>query len=618
MGSAEDPPRVRFKVQTYPEESLQSILARSAKEHVLWQVAPILTAAGLRGFRPGRLQHLGAQDLERLAHILKQEPHSLVSRSILHPHARPIPELLKLPKGAVDLQSRWIGPGVLQQSPYHRFVWNVRLLPYCPESGERLVNCCSACGHKLGWFRTRGLEKCEECLADIAPSNECRLPADTLDGYRRVARLISVDAATRKGAVQDCTDELQEFDPGKLAIVAIALARILLGKGANKRELRTFFALQAHEMAEIVATAGNMLADWHNFPRQLLRDGASQLGNNHADFRALWRSLKVMADAKTTDLATSELVTLALPNLDGNVWAALKAQRRTYQSQEVLRVLGVRNEVIRRLADAHALPVEEAPSLRRRNVLFDADAVDALRRKIDQTISLNTVASRWNVPCYAIEQMAALGLLVHDACPALQIIYGHARIQTASVQNLIIGLERVAHPLGSLKGLVELRNAMKVFGGREKAWGHIFQALLDGTLPCWRRGDKFDVGSFLVIQSDVHALQHLRFERHQFAFPFSRVISQRDSEDLLNINARMFMDHGLGEILGFSKAGKGLFAPFDRVLDLARSVVPRSELAARWGVTMKAVGLDPRLALADRSAFGWDRRQLVAAGNLGP
>lgn len=617
-GARDQAPRVRFKIQTYPGESLQSILVRSAQEHVLWQVAPILTAARLKGFRPGRLQHLGTQDLKRLAHVLKQEPDALISRSILVPYARPSPGLLRLPKGVVDLQSRWIAPGGLLQLPYHRFAWNVRLLPYCPESGERLVNCCSACGHKLGWFQARGLGKCEHCLEDIAPSNECGLPAGKLDGYRRVARLLSVDAATRHGAVLECTSELQEFDSGKIAVVAIGLARILLGKGADKRELRTFFSLPAHEMADIVATAGDMLADWHNAPQQLLRDGASELGNNHADFRALWRALKVMADAKTTDLATSELVTLALPNLGGNVWAALKAKRRTYQSQEVLRVLGVRNEVVRGLADAHALPVEEAPSLRRRNVLFDADAVDDLRRKIDETISLNTVASRWNVPCYAIEQMAALGLLVHDACPALQVISGHARIQTVSVQNLIIGLERVAHPSVSFAGLVELRNAMKVFGGREKPWASIVQALLEGALPCWRKDEKFDVGSLLVVQSDVHAMQHLRFDRRQFAFPFSPMISQRDSEDLLNITSRMFMDHNLGEVLGFSKAGKGLFAPFDTVLDFARSVVPRSELAARWKITMRAVELDPRVALADRAAFGWARRQLVAAGSLGP
>jgi hypothetical protein len=506
---------------------------------------------------------------------------------------------------------------VLQQSPYHRFAWNIRLLPYCPESGERLVNCCSACGHELGWFQTRGLATCERCLADISPSNEPGLANEKLQGYRRIARLLSIDEATRQAVVDECTRELQDFNPAKVAIVAIGLARILLGKGADKRELRTFFSLPANEMADIVATAGDLLADWHNAPGALLRDSARELGSNHAEFRSMWRNLKEMADVNGSDLATAELITLALPAVAGNVWGALKGTRRTYQSQQVLRVLGVRNEVVRRLADAKALPVEASPSLKRRNVLFDAATVDQLRDLIDQTISLNSVASWCDLPCYAVEQMAALGLIAHVPSRALDVIYGQPRILRSSVEAFANELTHAvrcndSHSCDPMDPLIQLRNAMKIFGGREKPWGPVIEAILSRALPCLAAQQALDSNSLLVRMSDMRQLQHLQFERSQYDFPFSSVISQQDAEDLLNITAPTFHEHQLRDALGFKKSGKGAYTAFATVLRLGEAVVTRTELALRWGISLNAVSRDPRLNGVKPLAFGWDRRQLIS------
>jgi hypothetical protein len=158
--------------------------------------------------------------------------------------------------------------------------------------------------------------------------------------------------------------------------------------------------------------------------------------------------------------------------------------------------------------------------------------------------------------------------------------------------------------------MIPLRNAMKIFGGREKPWGPVMRAIRDGTLPCVVTQPEINSNALLVRVSDMRALQHLQFDRNRYSFPFSSTISQRDAEELLNITAPTFQEHHLKAALEFEKSGKGAYAAIAKVLSLSEAVITRTELALRRGIPPHAITNDPRLEGIQRLSFGWDRNQL--------
>lgn len=294
------------------------------------------------------------------------------------------------------------------------------------------------------------------------------------------------------------------------------------------------------------------------------------------------------------------------------MWSGLKGEGRTYRTQEVVRVLGVPNHVVRELADTGLLPFVQFPSARRRNVQFDADRVDALRKRMEQTIPLTTVAAALGLPYYGAEQLAAMGLLTHDPDPALWHVYGWARVERVSVECLQDRLKRRISSGTPDPHAIPLRDAAKLFGGGEKPWGALIEAFCQEALPCWAVDGRTDVDALRVRIDDLKAIDLPIFERTKFNFGFRDAISQRDAYELLNITPRMWAEFQLADKLGFKQGAKGSYAPFQNVVAFASEVVPRAELALKWGVTVHRIAGDPRLENVARLSFGWKRQELSA------
>lgn len=606
---------VRFKVDTQPGESLQSILVRSACAHVLPKTAPILNAAGLLKFRPGRLQNLDDQSLIRLAQVLRQNPQELLSRSISMESPADAHRVF-MAKGLIDLEARWLAPITFSTSQFHQFVWNVKLLPYCPLSGERLVNRCRDCGHRLGWFATTGLGTCEACGCVIGPSTEPKLPDNALSGYRRIAALMSIDRSAQQLALNEISPELRGFSPSKLASAAIALVAVFRSQGGDRRKFTTLDAAAASDIGEIVSSAGDLLVDWQANATNMLQHAADRLAADYGGFRKLWLALKTLADPNKNEANASEIVAAGLPCLAGNMWAARKTESRSYQTQEVVLRLGVHNSKVRKLADEGILKVLQLPSLRRRNVLFEADQVDALRSRIEATQMLTAFATTHELPFYAAEQLAAIGLIEHDGHRAFGVIYGKARVTKESVSEFLKAIRSNTRSGRGPPDLIPLRDGMKAFGGKEKAWGTVLQAIQTGALPCWPSTEPFRLATLMVPMAELRELNNMTFDRSAFQFAFNDKVSQRDAEEILNISPKTLQDANLIQLLEFEKTGKGAYAPLADVMVFARTVVSRSELAARWDVPISKIGRDRRLTGVSRVSFGWNRIELQQKGYL--
>src|SRR3546814_721738 len=157
----------------------------------------VLRGAGLRISEPAAIGQAPAEDLDRLAQVLRCEREDLCDRT-----HRYFPNAWR--RGPVSfgaavvyredilLDRRRISPLTLQTSEHHRAAWLLGLLPYCPLSLERLVDECPNCpGKKLGWRRSWGIANCERCGELVPPSSAAPLIPEHIENYRLFADLIS-------------------------------------------------------------------------------------------------------------------------------------------------------------------------------------------------------------------------------------------------------------------------------------------------------------------------------------------------------------------------------------------------------------------------------------------
>lgn len=604
--------RVRFSVDVYDGESLQSILARSVREHVLHHARPVLRSAGLKAVRPGRIHTLAPAQISDLAFVLRQDPSVLSMRSASLTQTGIRFGDLDLPKGLLDLHVRWVGPISLTERSFHRFSWSNRLLPFCPESGERLVGHCVACGEALGWHRSEGLGVCENCEETILPSEETPLPADLLRGYARIARLLSFDPNSRSTAIEEVSESLRTIDPATIALTALKLTYIL--KGINPdNELKKIPFLRAKVLARLVAQAGDALTDIEENAARMLNSAAARYSADQPAFDRMWVKLKKFRSDRRSSTDTRMMMTICLPSLTASKWSVRRIPEPTYQLQEALHVLGGSNAILRRLVDEKCIPAAELPSGKKRNIHLLAKAVDELKREMRRTIPLSTLGIRLGVPFYGAEQLAAIREVHPVNSKAFEIIYRTARVDRHSVEHFYDRIDHAASDESAPPNAIPLRKAMMFFGGKAKPWGSVLAALADRSLPFWNEGEVFNAGRVSLRQDDLLLWACSLPKRHHCGFPFSTQISQKDAAELLNITTRVFMQFGLSDLFDFRSTNGGKYASFELIEANAALTISRSELAQKWNLPTNKISGDPRLRGVERRLYGWDRKRLIEA-----
>jgi len=100
-------------------------------------------------------------------------------------------EDLVLSRSRFETRRRRIASIALAAGGRHRVGWMDRLLPYCPETLERLVDSCSECAGPLLWTGAGRIDVCGRCGETVQPSAAAPLPAALAEDYRAFAGLSS-------------------------------------------------------------------------------------------------------------------------------------------------------------------------------------------------------------------------------------------------------------------------------------------------------------------------------------------------------------------------------------------------------------------------------------------
>ncbi|MHB9879004.1 hypothetical protein ACSMXM_04990 [Pacificimonas sp. ICDLI1SI03] len=556
-------------------------------------------------------------DLVRLADVLRQEESTLTERAaIAKENGYAFGDFL-MPNGVIDLRARWIGPNSLAEASYHRFAWNNRLLPFCPVSAEKLVDKCSYCEHQLRWRHCLGLDTCERCGEVVTRSPAPSLDERDMDGYRTMARLMSFRADDRQAALEEKAPRLAIYDGGTVAFVSLSLVKLLTDGSERNRHVRSILAMETRDRAALVAKAGDLLAEWPESLHKLLENAVGETEGDHRSFLSLWKTLKRMANPNLSgSVAMSDILINALPDLRGNLWKGLGGNRRTYQVQEAVRVLGIHHQQFTQLVDDEAVSFTELPSRMRRNLKLGADEIDTLGNEIESSVTIRSVALRIGIPVYGVEQVAAENLIEHLSSKGMRSIYELPRVCFRSVDSFLAKIEANAAPGPVPLEAKPMHHCASLFGGELKPWAAMMRALLDGSINFWKNVGPFRSSGVFVIPSEIALLRGQRFNYSKYDFPFAQEMAQLDSGEVLNVSSALFLRAGLADLLGCRPYRQGLYADVDDVRKLAAKIVSPMELAMHWDVSIRKVKFDPRLTGVPRSTFGWDRRMLVASGLL--
>lgn len=618
--------RLRFEYDPGRRESVIGALAAACRKHRLPRIASALEGGGVHVARIGSVQCAPADMLDRIARVMRTDPASLhkIAFSWSDRRDRIVLGDLVAPRAAFDLERRRISPVSLRKAPYHRSDWLNLLLPYCPESLELLVDACPDCG-PLGWRRTRGLDACEGCGKQIAPSKAAPLPFYAADDYRLFADLMSRDLDAGAKAIGQLPSAIQSFS--RTALVGVALrAGIIATSGQRGRGLEKLAEAGPDVVMRVVATGAALLRGWPASMQAFADRRLDAIAGDVTAYETMRRDMRWIA--QRNDMEGESLVGLAFADIDGRKVQTFAKDTRYYTATETNIQLWTSSQQLKQLRDAKALRFEELPGGQRKRVRYDADDVDALRNLLRTSTTAEAVAAWFELPVYAISQIAfpqpvptASGgsdtaLLTALDHPGVVVLQGQ-KLDAASVENFARELDSIAIRRQPPPGFITLRSAMIRYPG-EKPWGRVLAALLGSRIPYYVAGTQpATARSIHVDPARLPKLPLTQRERDEGFLRFTHV-SMRDAGEILGAGFEETAQAIASRGIEISRYGKGNGVSREAVNALASIIAFTGEAAVFSN--RNAVGLYHELKRAGvaRLHGGWSRRELVERGLVSP
>ena len=145
-------------------ESLSGLLARAAAYNVVYSPKDIFAMVGLPRGQLGSIATSCHLQISKIANVLGVD--ESVINQLFYKHGNEQPRRgeyisfcgMSLPVRAREGEFRRVSFHSLRNSPHHRASWELRFLPWCPESFEYLADVCPSCDTQLGWRKFDGVQ----------------------------------------------------------------------------------------------------------------------------------------------------------------------------------------------------------------------------------------------------------------------------------------------------------------------------------------------------------------------------------------------------------------------------------------------------------------------------
>lgn len=609
--------RVMWGIDPLPGESLLGLIARSADHNVLDSTFAITGQVGQVYGNRANSAISPVVRLTDLAHVLRVEPAEVINRSYLHSDGDKLRDFFGITLRFTEIESklRRFSPASLRRSPFHRAIWDCRLLPICPESWELLIETCHRCNTPQRWLSANGITNCDSCAADLteAPTSNVAEADRAILGW--FANLVSPFEDVRKAAWVDVAPSLSHLSVSLLIDFAVRLLAVI-DPWVKKATFNGWRQDQGRYIRALLAVIP-MLRDWPHSYLRCARDAKSERGT-------CWRA----SSMKSFDRFLKKL-------LNDN-----RAEFRIVGDAAINAIVtkgnfGLQDHI--NLCEAAALLGREVATLkkwRRKNLLrttvglhngdlahcLDRQEIASLTEFSSGRLSAEGLAVNFGMTFHGVEQLICLELLTPMTHPWVQAVYDSPQFTLQETQRFLKRLRDQARPISEIRDGQTLATSMHGIGGKLQAWGPIIQALLGGKISfALQDAGRSEAERIVVDRASRPKLAQLKFDSSAFPeFYFEPAMSILDAAANLNVPAPK------AKFLSSLQQPKKFTHPYRKipsaaVEDLAARYISIREITSITGKTWRGLQAELKAIGFDRvHPVGWDRACVAVLGGALP
>ncbi len=494
--------RFAFCDPPIPGESLMGFVARNADKHGVPKLSTALLPTGIDSLVPDSLPTVHFEKAPEVARVFGTSVEEVRLRC--HPSVT-LPGRHRAFIGffGTSVRSayrescrRRVSPVSLAASPHHRAVWDLRVLGFCPESKETLIDACPACGKTLGWRWTVGVAWCEseDCGSDLREFPQPRVSVDDMEALDFVTDLVHWDAERRACAVAKVPPALSFLDGGELFEGCIAIACAATTETEAPRAImRRLKKLEdfGRMTPEALALAGRTLLDWPKTYHRI----ADRMRDQSVDREGHWGVKKELGPLwyLAHDPYLSPKLKEAIKRENGANMAASadrmvirRAETRAAPDKMTVgdaeKELGLDGRMIKRWRDDGLVWSHSDETARQSIVLLKREEMAAIAAARDDAVWACIVTGSFGIDRGAASALAEAGLIERLERPAADLIKG-INYRKSTVDALRARLMACARPPApDCKLHVRLSKAVKRAGVDPVPWPAIYQAILSGAL----------------------------------------------------------------------------------------------------------------------------------------
>lgn len=526
-----DCPRLVIPSAPQVGEGIVELIVRAASENSYDGPLDVLRALGVRKFFTGDLGRTSPYERQRIAALFGDFADSVLEDAIWPTPVKDRPGWISFFGTALrSVHLAWtrfrVAPRSLRLSSYLRTIWRLKVLPFDPESRERLLDACPVCKAPFTFTRTLGVSHCP-CCAKLDDEGFVRGGVDLADYPQRIVHvrdeaaldyftgLIDPSPVLRARISESAAPVLSKLDRGDLFEGGIAIiCAVTTPSDFRGRTLNRPFVAKDYKRftPDLLARVGRALIDWPEtiqaIAEEIRADAPRRAGffgihkelgpllsvtmdpHVHPDFRKLLRQeLDANMESSASRLPTvrraenrhrDDLVTTqAAATLVGRTRKFVATQIATSPDFTVIRTAGGKGPTLLKASE-----LERAFALK-----------DKLRPSTNAAVRLG-------IPRSAVADLAEEGLILRERGPIVALSSGKAYYHSDSLEALIHRVMNTARPEEPPKCAIRITVGINRLGGELNArWGAIFKAILAGELPVWQiRGRLSAVMTSLAVE----------------------------------------------------------------------------------------------------------------------
>lgn len=351
-------------------------------------------------------------------------------------------------------------------------LWMVEHVNFCPVTWTRLIDKCPVCERSLTWPHAQNLHSCGRCNGPLSLRRSKSILRKDREVLTWVLQLFSEDELVVTDAVNQVPTFFEIQSATDVYELVLAFGQAAYGTRFERSSKKGPWT------PEHLAAGARMVLEYPRSVWDLYR-----LQTDFAQPPLLRTALRVARD-HSQPIVTRNIERLAMLHRN----SAIEGRKGSFllmndpiNLTHAGRLLSTSPSKVRELAEAGYLQTTRA----RKNFSdsrVTRSSVYSLRKRTEGWFDRSRIKRGYALPDLALEQLMAMGWLAPEPDLAIRLLRGSGALANESATHLLEALQSLDEARAET-GYISLQLAFRGVGGREKPWGPVIAAGINGKLP---------------------------------------------------------------------------------------------------------------------------------------